>query len=76
MVMVLLLFAYYLTFTTNLSADVYGIYAMHGYKPVELFLLASLPVQPEEMIWSMVGSGIQKSIISFLRSFFQMGQAV
>lgn len=28
------------------------------------------------MIWSMVGSGIQKSIISFLRSFFQMGQAV
>lgn len=43
MVMVLLLFAYYLTFTTNLSADVYGISAMHGYKPVELFLLASLP---------------------------------
>lgn len=38
--MVLLLFAYYLTFTTNLSADVYGISAMHGYKPVELFLLA------------------------------------
>lgn len=48
MVMVLLLFAYYLTFTTNLSADVYGIYAMHGYKPVELFLLASLTVQPEK----------------------------
>lgn len=45
--MVLLLFAYYLTFTTNLSADVYGISAMHGYKPVELFLLASLPVRPE-----------------------------
>ena len=48
MVMFLLLFAYYLTFTTNLSADVYGISAMHGYKPVELFLLASLPVQPEK----------------------------
>lgn len=48
MVMVLLLFAYYLTFTTNLSADVYGISAMHGYKPVELFLLVSLPVRSEK----------------------------
>ena len=48
MVMVLLLFAYYLTFTTNLSADVYGIYGMHGYKPVELYLLSTLPDQPEK----------------------------
>ena len=47
MVMVLLLFAYYLTFTTNLSADVYGISAMHGYKPVELFLLVSLQIKIE-----------------------------